>query len=50
MVSKSKRTYRRITCDREISKEEYEANAGQYDECAMVDTACAVPEAFDLED
>lgn len=43
---KETKTYRCITCEAEISKEEYERNEGQCDNCVAEDTVYAVPEEF----
>ena len=40
------KVHRCVTCGVEISKEEYEENEGQCDNCVAEDTVYAAPEKF----
>jgi hypothetical protein len=41
-----RKTYEYITCGEEISREEYEENEGQCDNCVAENTVYAAPDEF----
>jgi rubrerythrin len=44
--SKEGKVYRCVTCGEVISREEYEENEGQCDNCVAEDTVYAAPDEF----
>ena len=47
MKKRETKVYHCITCGEEISKEEYEANGGQCDNCVVEDTVYASEEFYE---